>query len=587
MTNSHALYANLPQPVCNLGGVSRSSRTSARRRNNVVWCKGGERLWLDRRELLLASTSAIAVGVTKKAAAKPMPPPDLSKCHKPDTAPADAQNLNCCPPYSEKAVDFELPINLPMRVRPSAHDVSDKYVETYTRAVQLMRELPSDDPRSFTQQANVHCAYCDGAYYEGSLPVELQIHNSWFFLPWHRWYLYFHERILAKLVGDDNFALPFWNWDAPAGMTFPSMYSHQGTPLYDELRNPDHMPPTKIDLNYSPNENPSTLTDPELVASNTNLMYRQIVSGAKTTKLFQGQPYRYGTNPDPGAGTLENAPHGPVHVWTGSPAQPNIEDMGNFYSAARDPVFFAHHANVDRMWTIWKSLGGKRRVDFNEPDYLQSEFLFYDENARLVRVKVADALDPKNLMFSYQKVDIPWINARPKKSSVTTQVASSFGTPAAIAAGHIAEFGSRARKLVVPITALVKRPKKKRSDKEIEDETEEVLVIEGIEVKRGVAVKFDVFINLAEADSNTAISCPEYAGTFSNVPHHHEHGDESAKENANKKNPFRKSSFRVGITEILEDLGATEDENIVVTLVPKGDFKANPIKISSIKIDYD
>ncbi|GLJ11684.1 hypothetical protein SUGI_0174590 [Cryptomeria japonica] len=584
MNNSCAIYAKLPQTGCNLG-VCRSIRTEARRRNNVVLCKGGERLWLDRRELLLASTSAIAVGATKKAAAKPMPPPDLEKCHNPDTAPTDAQNLNCCPPYSEKPVDFELPTNLPMRVRPSAHDVNDEYVEKYSRAIQLMHELPPDDPRSFTQQANVHCAYCDGAYYEGSLPVELQIHNSWFFLPWHRWYLYFHERILAKLVGDDTFALPFWNWDAPAGMTLPPIYSHPGSPLYDELRNPAHMPPSKVDLNYDPQKKSNILTGPKLVASNTNLMYRQIVSGAKTPSLFQGQPYRYGDNPDPGAGTLENSPHGPVHVWTGSPAQPNLEDMGNFYSAARDPIFFAHHANVDRMWTIWKSLEGKRRVDFDDPDYLQASFLFYDENARLVRVKVADALDPKNLMFSYQSVDIPWIKARPKKSSAKLEV-TSVGSHAAIAAGHISEFGSKARKLVVPITALVKKPKKKRSQKEIDDETEEVLVIGGVEVKRGVAAKFDVFINLAEADSDTAISCPEYAGTFSNVPHHHEHGGKN-KRNGKPKSPYRKSSFKVGITEILEDLGATEDDNIVVTLVPKGDFKADPIVISSIKIEYD
>ena len=31
-----------------------------------------------------------------------------------------------------------------------------------------------------------------------------------------RFYLYFHERILGKLIGDDTFALPFWNWTRPA-----------------------------------------------------------------------------------------------------------------------------------------------------------------------------------------------------------------------------------------------------------------------------------------------------------------------------------------------------------------------------------
>ena len=79
---------------------------------------------------------------------------------------------------------------------------------------------------------------------------------------------------------------------------------------------------------------------------------------------------------------MENIPHGPVHVWIGDNTQPNLEDMGSLYSAARDPIFYSHHANVDRMWTIWKTLGGKRS-DITDPDWLESGFLFYDEKKTL------------------------------------------------------------------------------------------------------------------------------------------------------------------------------------------------------------
>ena len=71
-----------------------------------------------------------------------------------------------------------------------------------------------------------------------------------------------------------------------------------------------------------------------------------MISSAKKTELFFGQPYRQGDQPDPGAGSIESVPHNPVHPWTGDPRQPNGEDMGIFYSAGRDPVFFAHHGNV-------------------------------------------------------------------------------------------------------------------------------------------------------------------------------------------------------------------------------------------------
>ncbi|KAM2905603.1 hypothetical protein FF1_004999 [Malus domestica] len=60
--------------------------------------------------------------------------------------------------------------------------------------------------------------------------------------------------------------------------------------------------------------------------------------------------------------------------------------MGNFYLTGRDPLFYAHHCNVDRMWNIWKTLGGKRK-DPTDTDWLDAEFLFYDKNAEIVSCK--------------------------------------------------------------------------------------------------------------------------------------------------------------------------------------------------------
>ena len=33
------------------------------------------------------------------------------------------------------------------------------------------------------------------------------MHGNWWFLPWHRGYLYFFERIVRKISGDDSFRL--------------------------------------------------------------------------------------------------------------------------------------------------------------------------------------------------------------------------------------------------------------------------------------------------------------------------------------------------------------------------------------------
>jgi polyphenol oxidase len=125
-----------------------------------------------------------------------------------------------------------------------------------------------------------------------------------------------------------------------------------------------------------------------------------MVAAAKKTELFLGQPYRAGDAPDPGAGSVENVPHGPVHVWTGDPRQPNLEDMGNFYSAARDPIFYAHHGNLDRLWHVWRGLRPGVNTDFVDPDWLDASFFFYDEEARLVRVRVRDCLDTAALRYT-------------------------------------------------------------------------------------------------------------------------------------------------------------------------------------------
>ncbi|WJX86463.1 catechol oxidase [Trifolium repens] len=436
----------------------------------------------------------------------PVPIPDLTTCVVPPIElPKDVSPINCCPPISSNIIDYKLPTFKTLRERPAAHLVNDDYFAKYNKALELMRALPNDDPRSFFQQANIHCAYCVGGYKQLSYPdTELQVHNSWLFFPFHRWYLYFYERILGSLINDPTFAIPFWNWDAPRGMQIPSIFTNPISSLYDPLRNSTHQPPTIVDLNYDkdkddPATNPS---GDEQIKINLALMYRQMISNNKTNRQFLGSPYRAGDEPFKGAGCIEHVPHTPIHIWTGHQNQLHREDMGIFYAAGRDPIFYAHHANVDRMWYLWKPVGEKRK-NFTDPDWLESSFLFYDEN--------------KN---------------------------------------------------------LVKRPKKSRSSKEKEGE-EEILVIDGIEFDNKIEVKFDVIVN-DEDDKVIGAENTEFAGTFENVLHAHDHGN-------NKKKNFV-TCLRLGLTDLLDDLNADDDDSIVVTLIPR---YGDGVKISGIKIELE
>uniref|UniRef100_A0A6N2KPE2 Polyphenol oxidase central domain-containing protein n=1 Tax=Salix viminalis TaxID=40686 RepID=A0A6N2KPE2_SALVM len=153
------------------------------------------------------------------------------------------------------------------------------------------------------------------------------------------------------------------------GMPLPAckcqpFFPNPKSPLYDPLRDPDHQPPTlPILITAKGDPNPDPAKAEELFASNLNVMYRQMVSGASKPTLFFGKPYRAGDDPSPGMG--------------------------------KDPYFLL--IELDRMWNLWKKVPGGKRKDIEDPDWLNSEFLFWDEKKELVRAKVKDTLDTTKL----------------------------------------------------------------------------------------------------------------------------------------------------------------------------------------------
>ncbi|KAJ4843774.1 hypothetical protein Tsubulata_017401 [Turnera subulata] len=359
-------------------------------------------------------------------------------------------------------------------------------------------------------------------------------------------------------------------------MKIPAIYTNTQSSLYDPLREKTHQPPALLDLDF--NGTDELTSTQNQMSSNLAIMYRQMVSGAKTTRLFFGEPYRAGGEPEPGFGSIENTPHGPVHRWTGD--LKTQEDMGVFYSAARDPIFYAHHANVDRMWTIWKTLPKGRRTEFTDRDWLEASFLFYDENANPVRVKVKDCLDNRKLGYVYQDVDIPWLKAKPKPKKLSKKLAAA-ATTNTFGRGGVALAAEKKKKKLTPASAFplvldkvistqVPRPRKSRSKKEKEEE-EEVLVIDGIEYDKNEAVKFNVYVNDEDDESPPSPDNTEFAGGFVNVPHKH----------GKKKG---KTCLRLGLTDLLEDLGSEDDDTVVVTLVPK--YGQGLVNIGGIKIEF-
>lgn len=91
---------------------------------------------------------------------------------------------------------------------------------------------------------------------------------------------------------------------------------------------------------------------------------------------------------------LEGNPHGTVHSSVSG-------EMGAVATAARDPLFWAHHANVDRMWSVWLALDNRRR-NRSDSSWLNQSFAF--DVAGNNRLTVAQLVNTEALGYRYDSV---------------------------------------------------------------------------------------------------------------------------------------------------------------------------------------
>jgi polyphenol oxidase len=275
--------------------------------------------------------------------------------------PAGAQS--CAPPGSTaKPVPWRRDCR-PIRPRRPASTLSAGEIQKLKDAYKAMRDLAvsdPDDPRGFLHQANVHCWNCGES---------TNIHGSWTFFAWHRAELYFHERILGRLIKDEDFRLPYWDWDVPSHRTLPGAYTSPNTaanPLFNSTRDKD---PT--------DQVPAGWVDDD----------------AMEAILTLGTFTEFGGDATSG-GVPEGSPHGPIHGWVGG-------NMGSFANAAKDPVFYAHHANIDKIWSDWNKLDSLH-TNPSDPAFLNTTFTFFDENKVWRSIKASQVLDHENrLRYTY------------------------------------------------------------------------------------------------------------------------------------------------------------------------------------------
>jgi len=238
----------------------------------------------------------------------------------------------------------------------------------YAKAIARLQVLDTGnfaDPRSWRHLAAIHGAAL-GGWPPGAHWNECE-HGSWYFLPWHRVYLHHFEKIVRQAVidsgGPANWALPYWNYSdprrtnvvkLPPAFREPAMPDGTPNPLYVQQRGVGinsgaSLPAGSVSTTAALAETDFTDPDGAGIASS--------FGGGKSGRNHGG-PLR---------GSLENVPHASVHGSIGG-------WMGAFETAGRDPIFWLHHANIDRLWSRW--LRTKTHINPPVPQWLNELFEF-------------------------------------------------------------------------------------------------------------------------------------------------------------------------------------------------------------------
>ncbi len=277
-------------------------------------------------------------------------------------------------------------------IRPSVTSMTTDQKRRFVRAVRLLKATPSPWDSRFSWYDNFVW------YHRKAFACQVdQAHMRPAFLPWHRQFLFMFENALQQVSGDPSVAIPYWDWTDPAarraifaddfmGPDGVDTQQHavtrgafrRGTWVLHVLDPKQNDPlqytflsrdfgswpgirslPTKAQVNAAISV-PNYDVAPYDVSSSPARSFRNNIEGWRG---FSGMTCKEGLMiPEKIKGnTQPNRLHNAVHLWVGGAAGPTDDNAGGtmtLNTSLNDPVFWLHHANIDRLWSIWEAKHG-------------------------------------------------------------------------------------------------------------------------------------------------------------------------------------------------------------------------------------
>lgn len=347
-------------------------------------------------------------------------------------------------------------------------------------------------------------------------------HENWHFLSWHRAYLLYFEAICRRVSGYQYFMLPYWDW----------------------TRN-DKIHPAFLQGSLNHPRSFSGVDDAVKISTKKSAV--TIAMSKPDFEKFGGVPSKeHRSRISRLAESIEN-PHNIIHGDIGG-------DMNDPALAARDPIFWIHHANVDRLWCSWNQT-------YSNPT--KTDWLDYDKytfiNPQSNRVYTPREInDTRKNGYYYENLESrPMLTTAPQTIGSDLLTGLRAAAPMGPAGVAIAAAGTGILEASFNLAGGQQKKLTNSSTPAGQPPDRLLLLMDGVRIKQGVACR--LFLNCPYLSPKTEIDSQHYVNTFALFTHHHADNDAHS----------HGTQVVMDITEIVARLGISNLQTLKPQLVPR------------------
>ena len=315
-------------------------------------------------------------------------------------------------------------------------------IEAMEKAMEIMKSKDCSDPTSWYYQAAIHWVpeEIDSNKLCESYTDWTELKMAWDecthsnsgaeeinFLIWHRMYIWHFEKIVRKTSGKKDFALPYWGYTNynNADKIMPSEWRNTSSSLYEDAR-------------------VKSLNSGKAIDGSA----RRAIDGGYP-KLMEITDYQtFNSNFDRGIhGTLHNyiGMGNHIHaIYYNRIMQKNSLTglMAQVPTAAFDPIFWAHHSNIDRVFQQWLSSPNGQKITLQQLKDNPWKYQFFDENGKSVVYTPEEVLAVVyNMDYDYDDAKVQLNENAPDAQIGVRQIIAS-STPNSLIKGESTHVGT-------------------------------------------------------------------------------------------------------------------------------------------------